>query len=63
LWNFCDLGAVPKLKEQNFPERHMGLIPTPEHSSGFDSVAAIAEIVAKHVDLNAVEDIACKAGP
>jgi cobyrinic acid a,c-diamide synthase len=40
----------------------MGLIPTPEHNCGFDSVAAIAEIVAQHVDLNAVEDIACKAG-
>jgi cobyrinic acid a,c-diamide synthase len=57
------IGAVPKLKEQNFPERHMGLIPTPEHDGGFDSVAAIAEIVAKHIDLNAVEDIAGKAGP
>ncbi len=57
------IGAVPKLKEQNFPERHMGLIPTPEHDGGFDSVTAIAEIVAKHIDLNAVEDIACKAGP
>ncbi len=25
------LGAVPKLSRQNFPERHMGLVPTPEH--------------------------------
>jgi cobyrinic acid a,c-diamide synthase len=57
------IGAVPKLKEQNFPERHMGLIPTPEHNCGFDSVAAIAEIVAKHIDLMAVEEIAGKAGP
>lgn len=56
------IGAVPKLKEQNFPERHMGLIPTPEHNCGFDSVAAIAEVVAKHIDLNSVEDIARKAG-
>jgi cobyrinic acid a,c-diamide synthase len=57
------IGAVPKLKEQNFPERHMGLIPTPEHNCGFDSVAAIAEIVATHVNLNDVEDIARNAGP
>lgn len=57
------IGAVPKLREQNFPERHMGLIPTHEHNCGFDSVAAIAEIVEKHVDLNAVEELACKAGP
>lgn len=57
------IGAVPKLKEQNFPERHMGLIPTPEHKKGFDSVAAIAGIVEEHVDLSAMEDIAREAGP
>ena len=57
------IGAVPKLKEQNFPERHMGLVPTHEHTMGFDSVSAIADIVEKHVELNAVVDIACSAGP
>jgi cobyrinic acid a,c-diamide synthase len=56
------LGAVPKLKQQNFPERHMGLIPTPEHSSSFASVSGIADTIAKHVDLHAVEQIACNAG-
>lgn len=56
------LGAVPKLKKQNFPERHMGLIPTPEHSSGFDSVFDIADIVEKHVDLEAVEQVARSSG-
>jgi cobyrinic acid a,c-diamide synthase len=56
------LGAVPKLKQQNFPERHMGLIPTPEHSSSFASVSGIADTIAKHVDLHAVEHIACNAG-
>jgi cobyrinic acid a,c-diamide synthase len=56
------LGAVPKLKQQNFPERHMGLIPTPEHSSSFASVSGIADTIAKYVDLHAVEHIACNAG-
>jgi cobyrinic acid a,c-diamide synthase len=56
------LGAVPKLKKQNFPERHMGLIPTPEHDSGFDSISTIADTVAKHVDLHAIEQTARKAG-
>ncbi|MFO8083962.1 MAG: cobyrinate a,c-diamide synthase [Desulfobacterales bacterium] len=56
------LGAVPKLKKQNFPERHMGLIPTPEHDSGFDSISAIADTVAKHVDLHAIEQVAREAG-
>ncbi len=57
------VGAVPKLKEQNFPERHMGLIPTPEHNRGIDSVKAIRDIVSNHIDLNAVLDIAQKACP
>jgi cobyrinic acid a,c-diamide synthase len=55
------LGAVPKLKKQNFPERHMGLIPTPEHNSGFDSVSDIADVIAEYVDLDAVDQIACNA--
>jgi cobyrinic acid a,c-diamide synthase len=55
------LGAVPKLKKQNFPERHMGLIPTPEHNSGFDSVSGIADIIAEYVDLHSLDQIACNA--
>ncbi len=57
------LGAVPKLEDQNFPERHMGLIPTPEHHGGFDSVSAIAEVAAKYIDLQAIEALAEQAPP
>ena len=56
------LGALPKLGEQHFPERHMGLVPTPEHSWARDSLDAIADITARHVDLDAVTAIACGAG-
>jgi cobyrinic acid a,c-diamide synthase len=55
------LGAVPKLGHQNFPERHMGLVPTPEHAWARDSVAAIAEIAEKHIDLTALVGIAGQA--
>ena len=57
------LGALPKLGEQHFPERHMGLVPTPEHSWARDSLDAIAEITARHVDLDAVTEIARRAAP
>ncbi len=57
------LGAVPKLEDQNFPERHMGLIPTPEHDCGFDSVAAIAEVASRYIDMEAVEQLAMQAPP
>jgi cobyrinic acid a,c-diamide synthase len=56
------IGALPKLGEQHFPERHMGLVPTPEHSWARDSLDAIADITARHVDLDAVTEIARSAG-
>ncbi|MCD6585375.1 MAG: cobyrinate a,c-diamide synthase [Desulfobacteraceae bacterium] len=52
------IGAVPKLKSQDFPERHMGLIPTPEHAWAKKSINAAADVVANHVNLNEVLRIA-----
>ncbi len=48
------LGAVPKLKKQRFPERHMGLVPTYEHQWAHDAVAAIAELAEKYLDLQTI---------
>ncbi len=45
------LGSIPKLNRQSFPERHMGLIPTPEHKWAADSIAAAAEMAVKYIDL------------
>jgi cobyrinic acid a,c-diamide synthase len=55
------LGAVPKLGRQNFPERHMGLIPTPEHDWAQDSIAAAAQTAGRHLDLDALAAIASQA--
>ncbi len=52
------IGALPKLKSQDFPERHMGLIPTPEHAWAKNSINTAAEVVAKHVNLTEVFRIA-----
>ena len=52
------LGAVPKLPEQRFPERHMGLVPTPEHSWARDSIAAAAQMVLQYLDLDSLEAVA-----
>lgn len=57
------IGAVPKLPKQHFPERHMGLIPTPEHSWASDSIAAAADVSEKYIDIDAVLDIARTAPP
>lgn len=52
------IGAVPKLRRQHFPERHMGLVPTPEHAWGMDAVAAIADVIRDSVNLADLLDIA-----
>jgi len=55
------LGAIPKLKKQNFPERHMGLLPTQEHAWAKDSISAISEKVSKYVDLAKIKKVAYNA--
>jgi cobyrinic acid a,c-diamide synthase len=56
------LGAVPKLREQPFPERHMGLVPTPEHAWARTSISEIAGVISRHLDLDAILEIARSAG-
>ncbi len=53
------LGAVPRLGKQNFPERHMGLVPMPEHGWAKDSIAAASQTALQYLDLDALAEIAC----
>ncbi len=55
------VGAVPKLGAENFPERHMGLVPTPEHSWAVASIDAAAEIAQRYLDMELIEQIAVAA--
>jgi len=57
------LGAVPKLKKQIFPERHMGLVPTPEHDWAGDSIEAAAQMAAQYLELEALSRVAAEALP
>jgi len=51
------LGAIPKLATQIFPERHMGLVPTPEHGWAGKSIDAAARIAIEHIDLDAIYEL------
>ena len=55
------LGAIPKLDQQHFPERHLGLVPTPEHDWATDAIEAIANIAEQHLDLKAILKISQQA--
>jgi len=57
------LGAIPKLRQENFPERHMGLIPSVEHPAAVAAVKAAAEVIHEHVDQAAILAIAKQAVP
>lgn len=48
------LGAIPKLHRQIFPERHMGLVPTPEHEWAKEAIDAAADMAAQYLDLDAL---------
>ena len=56
--NIPVIGAIPKLRKDSFPERHMGLVPSQEHGWALDAVAAAADMAATHIDLDAVLKIA-----
>ncbi|WP_025274458.1 cobyrinate a,c-diamide synthase [Haloglycomyces albus] len=57
------VGAVRRHDRLRVDSRHLGLIPTAEaHHSAADAVDAAAEIMAREVDLPAVEAIAAEAG-
>jgi len=61
----CDVpvvGAMPKLPKDPFPERHMGLVPTPEHAWAKDAIADTAKAIENNVDLKQVMAIAGAAG-
>jgi cobyrinic acid a,c-diamide synthase len=51
------LGAIPKLKTQIFPERHMGLVPTPEHDWAGESIDIAAQVATEHIDLDAIYEL------
>ena len=54
------LGAVPKIREQLFPERHLGLTPPDEHDRQAHSIDRVAAIAEQYLDLPALWDIAKK---
>jgi len=57
------LGAIPRVKAEAFPERHMGLVPTPEHAWADESIEKAAEMAEHYLDLNRLLAIARQAPP
>ncbi len=57
------LGSVRKLRENHFPERHMGLIPRQERSRAEEAVSWACRVVRESLNLDALWALACNAPP
>ena len=57
------VGAVPKLKQNIFPERHMGLVPHLETDYAEKAVAWARGVAEKHLDLKTIWNLAHEAPP
>jgi len=57
------LGAIPRLKKDPFPERHMGLTPFQEHQDIEKSIAIVEEIGSKYLDMDGIWRIANETDP
>ena len=57
------LGAVARIPQQLFPERHLGLVPPQEHDLQAGSIQQVAEVAQKCLDLEAIADLARQAPP
>ncbi len=57
------VGAIPRLEEGAFPERHMGLLPHQEHPDTARAISFVEQAVVKYLDVDAVVAIAREAEP
>lgn len=57
------LGAVPRVRDHDLPERHLGLVPHQEHPAAQKALDFLAHLVGDNVDLPALEQVARNAAP
>ncbi|ETR70949.1 MAG: cobyrinic acid a,c-diamide synthase [Candidatus Magnetoglobus multicellularis str. Araruama] len=55
------VGAIPKLNDNIFPERHMGLVPTSEHQWADNAIDSAQHVAEKYLDLQQIAHIAQQA--
>jgi len=57
------LGAIAKMPEQFFPERHLGLVPPQEHDQQASSIEQVAGVAEQYLELDALWELAQEAAP
>jgi cobyrinic acid a,c-diamide synthase len=59
------LGAMPRSKEDAFPQRHLGITPCPEHAGAEAAVQVLADKATRYLDLAGIETMMapCASAP
>lgn len=57
------IGAINKLYLEDFPQRHLGLLPLSEHSGANEIVETVANLVERSIDLDRLMKLAKSADP
>lgn len=55
------LGVAPRLKDEIFPERHLGLVPPEEHGLLDQAIDRVADIAVEYLDLDGIMKLATEA--
>jgi len=51
------LGAIPRLKKDIFPMRHLGMVPHQEYNNSSDALDFLVELITENVDLDRVKQV------
>jgi cobyrinic acid a,c-diamide synthase len=51
------IGALPRSKEDVFPQRHLGITPGPEHDQADDALTTLADWAEKYLDLEKLQEV------
>jgi cobyrinic acid a,c-diamide synthase len=51
------VGGLPRMAEDIFPQRHLGVTPHQEHDSAFQVGDTLADMATQYIDLEAVQDL------
>jgi len=51
------VGAIPRSRHDVFPQRHLGITPTPEHDAADTAIAALAERIGQYLDLERIKGL------
>ncbi len=57
------VGAIPRSRHDVFPQRHLGVTPTPEHGAADAAIGALAERTAQYLDMAKIGDLLGEVEP